>query len=488
MQRNAPQVAKLASVVLIVVQAGACAGPARQLPPSTHPLLSFAPSPEALASRLSRIFAIKAISTPAEFDAKAFLALHELFAELYPTTHEHLEREVVADYSLLYRWQGSDPSLRPAVFIGHLDAAPLEAGDEARWTFPPFEARVAGGYLWARGVMHSRFVPFGLFEATEQLLAAGHQPRRTMYFAFGHDDDLLGNQGAAVIGRLLEARGVVAEFVLEEGGMLVGGDMSGFPFPIAQLAVAEKGYLTVWIEATGAPGHSSMAPERSAIEEVAEALSRIKRTEFEARITPPVEEMAAALAPELGGLEGFALANLWLTSAFLLEQLDRRPQTRALIRTTATTTMISGGVKDNVLPAAARATMNVRLLPGDTVAGVLAELRRRVDGLAVTVKPRPGFAVDPLPPSTADTEAFHIIAGSIRQVFPEVRVVPSLLTAVTDIRHYRRLTTNLYRFNPIWLREEDDVLRLHGVDERVAVADLAPAVVFYAALLRNAGG
>lgn len=471
-------------VLAVLAGTATCAGPTRQLASSRQP--EPVHDERALAAHLSSIFAVKAISEPAHFDAAAFLKLHDVLAELYPLAHQQLGREVVAQYSLLYTWKGTDTALPPAVLTGHLDAAPIEPGGETRWTHPPFDAAVADGFVWARGVMHSRFVVFGLLEAAEALLAEGYRPRRTIYFAFGHDDDLLGNQGAAALGRLLKERGVRAAFVLEEGGMLVGPEVTGMPFPVAQLAIAEKGYLTVTISASGSGGHSSMVQRRTAIDELAVALARLDEQPFAARVTPPVAEMARALAPEIGGARGMVLAEPELLSPLLIAELERQPQTNALVRTTKATTMIDGGVKDNVLPTAARATLNFRLLPGDTAAGVLAAVRERLRGRPVTVEAKPGFAVDPMDASGVDTAGFRAVATSIRQVYPEVRVVPALLTAITDIRHYAGIATDLYRFNPIWVRDRLDVLRLHGVDERVAVADLAPAVRYYGVLLRNA--
>jgi carboxypeptidase PM20D1 len=166
--------------------------------------------------------------------------------------------------------------------------------------------------------------------------------------------------------------------------------------------------------------------------------------------------------------------------------LAASPGTDALIRTSIAPTMLEGSVKENLLPSRARAVVNVRILPGDSVAAVAAHVRRVVDDLRVAVAPR-GPTYDPHPPSDVRGEPFALLARSIREAVPQALVAPALLVGTSDARYYEDFCDQVYGFRPIRLTNED-LARFHGIDERVAVEDLALAVRFFARLIENAAG
>src|SRR5262245_40310018 len=162
----------------------------------------------ALAQRLSRAVQIETVTlaedAPLRFEA--FRELHDVLAESFPRLHAALEREVVAEGSLLYRWPGSDPAAEPILLMGHLDVVPIEPGTEERWTHPPFAGTVDGEFVWGRGTLDDKVSVLGILEAVEHLVAAGFVPKRTVYLAFGHDEEIGGNAGAHAIAALLAAR------------------------------------------------------------------------------------------------------------------------------------------------------------------------------------------------------------------------------------------------------------------------------------------
>ena len=176
------------------------------------------------------------------------------------------------------------------------------------------------------------------------------------------------------------------------------------------------------------------------------------------------------------------LANLWLFEPLVLDKLLAVPSTAALVRTTTAATLISGGVKANVLPASAEATVNFRVHPHDSVAGVLAHVREVVADELVAVELIEG--VEPSPVSPAEGEAFAWLERTIRQVFPEAVVAPSLVTGATDARHFAACSPAVYRFLPVRLGP-DDLPRIHGAAERLALDGYLDMVRFYAQLIRN---
>jgi carboxypeptidase PM20D1 len=144
--------------------------------------------------------------------------------------------------------------------------------------------------------------------------------------------------------------------------------------------------------------------------------------------------------------------------------------------------MVAGGVKENVLPSHARAVVNFRIRPGDRIADVMEHIRRVVDDDRVVVEVLPGLDSEPSPVSSTDSRAFDAIHTSIRRVFSGAVVAPALVVGATDSRYFADLSDDIYRFLPIRLGP-GDVARVHGVDERIAVASFAEAVRFYRELV-----
>lgn len=146
--------------------------------------------------------------------------------------------------------------------------------------------------------------------------------------------------------------------------------------------------------------------------------------------------------------------------------------------------MIEGSPKNNVLPTQARAVVNFRIMPGDSVEEILTHVVNVVDDPTVHVR-LVGFTTEPSPVSSTDSANWYLLQQTIRQTFPDVIVAPYLTIGATDARYYAPLTHEIYRFGPIRL-SPDELTLPHGTDERLPVADYAKAVAFYAQLIKNA--
>jgi len=217
---------------------------------------------------------------------------------------------------------------------------------------------------------------------------------------------------------------------------------------------------------------------------LARAVVRLQDRPMPARLTPPIQDMLQQLAPEMPLPQRVLIANRWLFEPILLRALSRAPVTNALIRTTTAPTMLNAGIKDNVLPAEARATVNFRLLPGDSIAAVEAHLREAIADDDIDVEALPGFANEASAVSTTNTAAYRLIQRSVNEVFPDAVVAPGLVTGGTDARHYDKVAVSRYNFLPVRL-QRDDLSRIHGANERIAVENYADLVRFYIQLIRN---
>ncbi len=472
------------------------------------------PAPESVSDEVAARHLSEALSFPtishqdlADFDPAAFAGLQEWLVATYPRMHATLEREAFGSraeeglhgaHSWLYTWRGTDPSLEPVLFMAHQDVVLVEPGTEGDWDSPPFSgARIEdtghgpGGvrtrtYVVGRGAIDMKIDLVGLCEAVEALLAEGWTPRRTLLFAFGHDEEVGGEDGNLRIAQALQQRGVSLHWILDEGMAIADGMISGLEPPAALVGIAEKGYLSVELMARGEGGYSSMPPPNTAVGRVARAVARLEEHPLPAGLDGPTGGMLARLGPEMTMSSRILFANQWLFGPILLGQIASTPSANATVRTTAAATMFDGGDKDNVLPQEARAVVNFRIHPRDSIEEVLRHVETVVDDPAVEVRRYGDFFSEPSPVSRVDGPGYAAIERSIRAAFPEAVVAPALTVGATDSRHYAPLAQDIYRFMPVWLGP-DDTDRIHGTNERVAVENVGRAVRFYVAVLREAG-
>jgi carboxypeptidase PM20D1 len=177
-----------------------------------------------------------------------------------------------------------------------------------------------------------------------------------------------------------------------------------------------------------------------------------------------------------------ALSNLWLFGPLVQSQLEKGASTNAMLRTTTALTIVNAGNKDNVIPGEAQATVNFRLLPGDTTQSVMQHVRSKT-GERFELMALPG-AADPSPVSPTQSASYQALNRTVRSVFPGTLVAPGLMIAATDSRHFAAVSDHIYRFSPVRARPED-LARFHGTNERIAESNLGELVRFYHQLLRN---
>jgi len=188
------------------------------------------------------------------------------------------------------------------------------------------------------------------------------------------------------------------------------------------------------------------------------------------------------LAPEMHGFQRVALSNLWLFGPLVESQLAKGPTTNAMLRTTTAITIVNGGNKANVIPGQAEAILDYRILPGDTRQTVLQHVRDKVGpGFEVNAI---GGSTDPTPITSTASPSYQLLQRTLRSVFPGTLVAPALYVAGSDSQHFVPIADSIYRFSPVRVKPED-VSRLHGTNERIAIANLAELVRFYHQLLAN---
>jgi carboxypeptidase PM20D1 len=400
--------------------------------------------------------------------------------------------------SLLIEWPGTDAESDAVLLMSHFDVVPAavpreddsQGGDGGVWEHPPFSGHVDQTYIWGRGAIDCKHGVMGILEAIGLHFAGGFKPRRTIYIALGHDEELGGGDGNRKMAEWLGKRGRRLHCILDEGGCIFT-EFPGLSRPAALIGVAEKGVLVVELSvvlAADRVGHASMPPGETSIGILAAALHRIERSPFPARIDAGLRDTLAYLGPEMDALANrVAASNLWLFSPLVRGKLSRTPTGNALLRTTIAPTLVSTpGTADNVLPISATATLNLRLLPGDGVDYAIGHLREVIDDPRVEVVAK-SHSRDASPVSDTLAEPFGVLQRTVGEVFPDVVVAPFVLVGGTDTVHYVDLCQNIYRFIPARLSERD-TKRFHGVDERISRQDYLNIVRFFHRFVENMAG
>ena len=471
----------LALVVIMIVRANIVFEDVQLDPAAGLPQMTL--DEDAAVKRFAGSIRFRTISHDdrSNFDADAFLALRDYLRESFPLVHQRADITVISGYSLVFRIDGSDPSLKPVMFMGHMDVVPVDDITMDQWTHEPFAGKVADGIVWGRGTLDNKLSVMSFLEATEALLAEGYQPARSLYLAFGHDEEVGGADGAKEVAKYLHDQGIEFEFVLDEGGVVTEGVMAYVDRPVAIIGVAEKGYVNLRLRVDAPGGHSSQPPEQTALGIVSRAVVKVEDNPFPTQLDF-LQLTFDAIAPYASFGNRLAMGNTWLLEPVITSTLVKSKTSAATMRTTTAATMASGSSKSNILPTRAEAVIPFRIMPGQTAESVRDRVVDLIDDERVEVIME--YAIDPSPVSPTDSMGYELLASKIRGVDENILVAPYLVQGGTDARYFYSVSPNVYRF--IMARAAPDTLRrVHGIDEYIAIEDYLTAIRFYYAVIRQ---
>lgn len=436
---------------------------------------------EDLAVELAQLIEFKTVAneTLSPENTDQFKKQELYLLQAYKPCLSNLEKIKTNSPSLLFYWPGTNPKLKPGLLAAHLDVVPI--ANTKAWSVSPFSGKNDGKYLWGRGSLDNKSALASILNACSKLIVKGFQPKRGIYLAFGHDEEIGGANGAAKMAQIISKRDPAIEFVLDEGGYIVMGDEMGLNgLKIGLVGIAEKGFLNIKLEVEQVGGHSSLPQKQNAISTLSEALKRIHNNPFPGKITGAFKNMLETLAPHFSPIKRLFLNNLWFSERLLVYMFSQSPSTNALLRTTVVPTIISSGIKENVIPSVATANLNLRLLPGTTIESAVEHITKVIHNSAVKVTAGRGrHGVEPSHVSPIDNWFYKAITTSIKKAHGQGTVLaPYVLLGGSDARHYAGLTKNIYRMTGLELWRPDRV-RLHGVDERVSLENLEKQRQFY---------
>jgi acetylornithine deacetylase/succinyl-diaminopimelate desuccinylase-like protein len=381
--------------------------------------------------------------------------------------------------SVVVRYRGKHPG-SPVLFMGHLDVVEAKPED---WSTDPFKLTEKDGYFYGRGTIDMKDGDAALAESLIRLKRERFVPDRDLIVAFTADEEAGGDSnGPAFL--LKNHRNLIdAELAVNlDGG---GGNLKNGAPLYYEVGTSEKTYVTYTLETTSPGGHGSLPGPDNAIYHLAHGLARLEALKFPVTITATTRASFAALAaadpgPTSADMQAVAQTPPDLAAA---GRLSENVRLNALLRTTCVATLISGGHAENALPQRARATIQCRMMPGDTEAHVQELLVTTLDDPSIKVTLDAPPIVSPESPPTPQIMAKF--AAVVHSMWPKVLIVPTMATGFSDDRQTRNAGIPSYDVSGIW--EDVDENRAHGRDERVGVQAFDESVEFTYRLLEAMG-
>lgn len=366
---------------------------------------------------------------------------------------------------------------RALLLVAHMDVVGV---DRSKWTVDPFGAVVKDGYLYGRGALDDKGMLAANMAVMVALKRSGARLNRDVIFLATDDEEQFGDASAKILIAKYWDK-FAAGFSINEGGNVFLKD--GKPQYVGVQA-SEKVSLNVTVTAQGTSGHASIPTNDNAVVHLAAAIDKIGNYSAPVHYTTIVRRYFEGIA----AIEPDDIAK-WIRSLDTSDRgehaarvvSDANPMWNAMIRDTVVPTMLTAGVRSNVIPAEAKATLNVRLLPGDTITVLIAELEKLVNDpkVKLEVQPDAGLAA---PPSSLESEFYQAITKATNEEFPGIPVLPIQSTWATDSAQLRLHNVEAYGLWPFPV-SDDDLKRVHGEDERISLTSFSKGVDYLARIV-----
>jgi acetylornithine deacetylase/succinyl-diaminopimelate desuccinylase-like protein len=370
-------------------------------------------------------------------------------------------------------WKGRGKGA-PIALAGHMDVVEADPKD---WVRDPFVAKEDGGFIFGRGISDNKFDVSMIVATLVGLKSQGFQPGRDIHLFLSGDEETAGVT-AELQARQAKAAGVA--FLLNSDGG--GGELDAAGKAVDYtLSAAEKTYADYQLTVTNPGGHSSRPTMPNALGQLAAATVKIDAYRFTPQINEITRESLADTGRKTSGKVGAALLAFVANpaDAAAIATLRAEPALIGQIGTTCVPTQVSGGHAPNALPQKAVLTVNCRIFPGTSVEGVRAELERVVADPAVAVKTGQEWVSTPASPLRPDVVS--AVAKAVAAAHPGIRPVPGMDAGASDSVYYRALGIPAYGVSGLFMRSED--VFIHGLDERIPVAAIAPALLHWRTLI-----
>lgn len=408
-----------------------------------------------------------------------FRSFLPLLKELYPETFKVVEAQLINEFGILLYWKGKNSAEKPIVLMAHHDVVSDEGQN---WKHPAFEAEIIDDVIWGRGTIDNKCIFTAILEAMEGLIKDGFTPERDIYFASSNNEEVAG-ETMPEIAKWFEANGITPEYVLDEGGAVMLELPMGVKIPYAMIGLSEKGFAKITLTASSkSAAHSakSVSSKKSAPEQIIDAVNAISKNPTPSTITPALEGMLKAFAPNVDAPLKQVFNNINLLKPVVKKAMESIPDAAAMIRTQITLTSLKAFNEKGTVPDTASATYSVRLAPQDRFDDILAHIKKVV-GEDIEIETERKREAPPI--SDFHTDGFEYIKQTVKKVYPGYGVAPFILNAATDSRHFSHLC-NTYRFGAFAINNEL-FSSVHNEDERLPVAEFKKSIDFYVEFMKG---
>jgi len=430
------------------------------------------------ANKLSKMVQYETISVRGENQEEKFRGFHKVLEELFPNVFNNLEK-IEIDGNLLMKWKGLDDSLDPIILISHQDVVPADG----TWIYPPFSGTIADGKIYGRGTGDIKCGVFSFYQAVEELLISGYRPKCDIYLGSSCTEEI-GGDGASKIVNWFKNRNIHLFLLSDEGGSIVENPVGGVSGAFAAIGIFEKGYGDIKFSAISNGGHSSTPKKNTPIPKLAKFINYVETHNiFKKKLTKPVKAMFTNLAPYADSffLKMF-MYNLWLFKPLLLLLIgDISNEALAMFKTTVCFTMCKGSDGYNVIPSLAYVTANLRYIPHQG----MEESNKKIMKLAKKFGLESEFITGNDYSNSLDLDGlpYQMTVKTINKVFPNVGIMPYVVTGGTDSRFFDPICDNCVRFSPI-IFTKDQLKGMHGLNENITISTLPKAVEYYKELIK----
>ena len=356
------------------------------------------------------------------------------------------------------------------LLMAHLDVVGV---DKTKWKLDPFGGAMQDGYIYGRGAIDDKGMLAANMAVFIALKRSGVRLNRDVIFLATASEEGTGDASIrTIIAKYWDK--IAAKYSINEGGNVF---VANGKVQYVAVQASEKVSLNVTVKANGASGHASIPSKDNAVSHLAAAVEKIANFTTPVHLTTIVRRYFEGLAT----LEDNEIGK-WMRSLDTGDRgehaarviADANPMWSAMMRDTISPTMLSAGVRPNVIPSEASATLNVRLLPGNTITALLADLNKVVNDpqVKLDVQPDGGLAA---PDSSLESDFYAAITKAAAEEFAGVPVLPFQSTWATDSAQLRLHNVQAYGLVPFPLTE-GDIKRMHGDDERISAAAFAKGV------------
>lgn len=432
---------------------------------------------------LSALIKCKTVSYPdsQKMDWAQFEKLHQAIQVHYPLVSQKLKKEIIGRAAIVYCFESENKDLKPILLIAHQDVVPVQS--DKSWQYGPFDGTVAEGYIWGRGSFDCKLQLASALSSVEIMLEKGIKPRRTIYLAFGYNEEVMGD-AAHLVAAHFKKQGLEFEFVLDEGGAVMDSVLKQVKEKIGAIGVAEKGHMNLSLSVRLSGGHSSTPKNPTSLGVLAKAIAKIESSQMRSQLVSPMIEFFNTIACCSKGPIALVFGNLWLFKPLVFKIFKQTPKNAVYVRTTHAATMAQGSNATNVISELSTANINFRLLGADTVEDVIKWVKKVVRDDRVEIRPRVGDCNAQSSVSSVTTDSYLNLDRAVRAVFENTITVPYLLAGGSDARTFSELSPNIYRFSPA-LMDYSEISRMHNANERISVENVKRAIEFTLTLLYN---